>query len=443
MKHPPTRQSGADRAAPHLLYIAWGYPPARGSGVYRAVATANAFVAAGWRVTVVTADKASFEKYTSSDTRLEQLIDPSIKVVRVPFVRPYLEDDLSTWSRVRMEFPLVWGMVTALFDELHYPESKYARWLPAVRRAVRQVHRDDPVDLVMGTANPQVDAAAAAALHPQVPYIVDYRDAWVLDTFTGNRFHSKRSRQARRERRLFANADEIWFVNEPIRAWHAREYPDDAHKMHVVPNGSDLALVPRGRPRDRGSDPMSFVYLGTITTVVPLAPFAEGWHAARTVVRDARVELYGHLGFFEKPSSVERDMVDALLEVGDVEFRGPVSKLDVEGVYANADVLLFLLGGAEYVTSGKLYEYIATGLPIVSVHDPRSAAVSVLRDYPLWFPAASLAPADIAAALEAAYRAVIDPDPQAWEGARRAAGGTKRTAMLAPHLDRLTRKVTP
>ncbi len=42
--------------SPHLLYVAWGYPPARTGGVHRAVATANRFAELGWRVTVLTAD---------------------------------------------------------------------------------------------------------------------------------------------------------------------------------------------------------------------------------------------------------------------------------------------------------------------------------------------------------------------------------------------------
>ena len=87
--------------APHLLYVAWGYPPARGSGVYRALATPNAFAARGWRVTVVTADRESFAKYTGADPSLEALIDPRVRVVRVPFRRPYLEDDVGSWSLFR------------------------------------------------------------------------------------------------------------------------------------------------------------------------------------------------------------------------------------------------------------------------------------------------------------------------------------------------------
>ncbi len=45
---------------PHVLYVAWGFPPSRGGGVYRALATANGFARAGFRVTVLTATRETF-----------------------------------------------------------------------------------------------------------------------------------------------------------------------------------------------------------------------------------------------------------------------------------------------------------------------------------------------------------------------------------------------
>ena len=80
-----------------------------------------------------------------------------------------------------------------------------------------------------------------------VPYVMDYRDAWLLDVFDGHQLHPDRSRAARIERRLVSSSQEIWFVNEGIRTWHAERYPDAADRMHVVMNGHDPGLAPAPR----------------------------------------------------------------------------------------------------------------------------------------------------------------------------------------------------
>ena len=53
--------------------------------MYRALATANAFVREGWQVTVLTATRDTFERLTGSDPEAEKSIDPRIDIVRVPF----------------------------------------------------------------------------------------------------------------------------------------------------------------------------------------------------------------------------------------------------------------------------------------------------------------------------------------------------------------------
>lgn len=427
--------------APHLLYVAWGYPPARGSGVYRAVATPNAFAARGWRVTVVTADRESFAKYTGADTSLEHLIDPRVRVIRVPFRRPYLEDEVGQWSLLRSYFGYLWLSVQVIREQLAFPEPRYGFWLPALRRAVRAIHADEPVDLVMGTANPFVDLAGAATLKGDgVPYILDHRDAWQLNTFTGDRVTRPGGRIDRIERRLFRDAAEVWFVNKPILRWHADLYPESADKMREVPNGADGEFGPRPA---RGDGPIRFTYVGTITSQVPVVQLAEGWALAdaRGELDDAEGHLYGYVGFFNREDSPEQRALARAVEISRLEYLGPAPKAELPTIYRDSDVLLLAMGGAEYITSGKTYEYLATGLPIVSVHDPRSAASEVLADYPLWFPAKSLAAADVADALAAAAREVRNPDPERWRQAAAGAHEFQRTVILAPHIDRLREEV--
>lgn len=379
---------------PHLLYVAWGYPPSRGAGVYRALATANAFVRHGWDVTVLTASREVFEYQTGTDTELEKNVDPRVNVVRVPFSWIRGEPDLSKWSRVRVASNLLWTYLRAQKDRISFPEPVYGGWKSALLSATDEVHRNHPVDLVIGTANPNVDFIPGWHLYKKagVPYVMDYRDTWHLDVYQDKRLGSVRSRSARAERRLLAHAAEAWFVNAPIRDWHEREYAPRASNYHVVANAFEEEFADQFRGMKPASvDPFDsglvFGYLGTIYGPMPLRESLNGWRLAREkseLVRASRLIIRGRLGHYSEPDPKVLSLLDEYRDVG-VTYEGPVSKTEVAAVYKTFDALLLILGRSKYVTSGKVFEYAATGLPIASLHHPETAATTVLEGRQDWF----------------------------------------------------------
>lgn len=424
---------------PHLLYVAWGFPPSRTGGVHRALATVNAFAADGWDVTVLTAPREVFRDVTGADPRLEELVDPRVEVRRIPFSWPAQQTDLRAWPLLRVLFPRLWATVRKRRDLRAFPEVGYGPWRFELERAALAVHAARPVDLVVATTNPEVSVTAGVRLHEAagVPYVVDYRDAWSLHTYSGRRRHAADSPVGRWEARSLGGAAEVWLVNEPLRRWHAEAYPGLAGRMHVVMNGYDRDLPDELVRRPGSGAPLTFGYLGTMTRVVPLAEFVAGWRRGREAspeVASAQAVLRGYLGYYATPDDVLAAIVDGAADAA-VRYRGPVSKTEVAATYAGFDVLLFLLGGGEYVTSGKVFEYMSTGLPIVSVLTPGCAAAEVLAGYPRWHPATDLSPGTVAAALAAAADDARSPDAEARASAARAfAGRYRRDRQLQPRI---------
>lgn len=430
--------------APHVLYVAWGFPPCRGGGVYRALATANGFARQGFRVTVLTADRETFTRFTGVDVSLESLVDPRIEIVRVPFDWPTLETDVRRWSAFRALAPKVWRKVRVRLDKLSFPEVGYGPWRKPLEAAATRIHQDNPVDLVVASANPNVDFTVADRLHRDhdIPYVMDYRDAWMLDVFDGGLLHEERSRVARLEQRLVSGARELWFVNEPIRNWHQQRYPKAAERMHVVVNGYDaeFAPVPRASARD-AHQPLTFGYIGTVSNRVPLREFAAGWQLARDrspELAGARAQIWGYLGFYSTPTPALLKLFDDHAEDG-LQYAGPLPKPMVREVYEGFDAALLILGKGRYVTSGKVFEYTASALPIVSVHDPNNAASDVLRDYPLWFPVPDLQPESVAKALEEAARAARTASAEVREQCRLFSEPCARDLQLLPRIVALAR----
>lgn len=434
-------RDGAAAGRPHLLYVAWGYPPSRGGGVYRALATPNVLARNGFDVTVLTATRETFINSTGADLSLEDQIDPGIEVVRIPFPWPALETDIRKWSALRAMAPRAWRRRQRVVDVRDFPEVSYGPWRRPLERAALRIHQRRPVDLVIGSANPNVDFMAGDVLNRRhgVPYVMDYRDAWMLDVFDGGLLHEEGGRVDRLERDLLDRAREVWFVNEPIRAWHANRHPHVADRMHVVANGFDAQFAPEPSVRPPGvrdpRRPLTFGYIGTASKKVPLAQFAQGWRLARADerLRDARAHLWGYLGFYTLPNAELVQLVDDFAADG-LSYCGPVPKREVRATYATFDVLLLILGAGQYVTSGKVFEYAASALPIVSVHDPGNAATDVMRGYPLWFPVTDLEPASIAAALTAAAQAARTADDATRAQCARFAAGYSRELQLLPRV---------
>ncbi|WP_372453988.1 glycosyltransferase [Occultella gossypii] len=400
---------------------------------------------------MLTAGRDTFEQYTGTDPSLESQIDPSIDVVRVPFEWPAQDADIRTYSWLRAHLPQVWHRWRAALDTVTFPERGYGPWRAPLERAARRIQETDPVDLVLATANPYVTFAAADALFEEgVPYVLDYRDAWTLDVFSGVTLASHRSRVGRWEDRLIARAREIWFVNAPIRDWHADRYRVHADRMHVVANGWDPELLGGDEPgtetRGAAVSPMTvgdgdrshprFGYLGTMTRMVPLAALIDGWELAKrrgSLPPHATLSLAGYLGYFAVPDPEMLATIERGRAIG-VSYDGPVPKQDVGDYYSRVDVLVLALGAGRYVTSGKVFEYLATGKPIVSVHDARSAATSVLDGHPLWTATESIDASAIAAALGRGWQLSQTADATQRDAARAYADRFRRDRQLAPRL---------
>ncbi|HYO85598.1 MAG TPA: glycosyltransferase [Dermatophilaceae bacterium] len=419
---------------PHLLLIAVFFPPSRASGVFRPLAMANFFVTHGWQVSVITVTEDFFDRVTGSrDDSLGAAIHPHVEVIRVPMPIAHLERDIRRFTPMRANFPRLHSKLFASLSVF----DRYTPWLPRVLAAALRLHRRAPIDLVLATGNPWTSFAAAAVIHEltRVPYVVDYRDSWTLNQFTQQLAFPAGDRAYTWEPRLLRRAAAVVTVNEPMRRWYARRYPDIAARTLVLENGYDAGLLSedRYRPPAPGA-PLRFGYLGTLTTQYDNRAFWAGWQLALAdpSMAGATTSIYGHVGFFAHSGSGPPNPALPGPTVPAAHYLGPVVKADVAATYRDLDVLLFWVPSSPFVTSGKTYEYMSTGKPIVAVHTPDSAAGDPLRGYPLKASVAAMTPEAIRDALIEAARLARTSTRADHEAALAHARRFDRRALLAP-----------
>ncbi|MCQ0022704.1 glycosyltransferase [Streptomyces somaliensis DSM 40738] len=449
---------------PRVLYLAFYFPPSRASGVYRARATANHLVEKGWDVTVCAAPlDFLYNVIGSVDEELSKTVDPRIRVERPSLNQYTWQQDLRDYSWLRRSFPLMAKRVYQFSQTKLFPE-RYSSWAWASVTRALKLHAKQRFDVVVATGNPFASFGAAWLFNKLtgVPYVMDYRDSWTLDLFHDEPAFPEGHIAWAWEKRMLGKASAAVFVNEALRGWHAERYPEVADRMMVVPNGWDADVLPKTAeepseessgerpdeeaPADERLAPLKFAYLGTLTAKQPVEEMAEAFKIARRHpdLAGAELQIHGHLGFFKNsPGTLKARLglqdgprPEGVEDTG-LRYCGPVSKTEVGRVYEEADVLVFLAGGGRYVTSGKIFEYMAFGHPIVSVHQPGIAAQDVLDGYPLWFNADSLDVEALAASMVAAGKAARDLTPEQREAARRHADTYTREATLIPFERRL------
>lgn len=433
---------------PHIGLVAFYFPPSRASGVYRMLALANHLVDKGWDVTVFTVTPDFFEHITrSSDPSLLDAIDPRVRVERIPLPMKHLEQELRRFGRWRGNYPEVHRRVTQRLIRTAWCDQ-YGSWVPGLLNRLLRVHRRHRLDVTLATGNPYSCYQAVWAFRrlTKVPYVLDSRDSWTLNLFTDEYAFPPGHAAFTWEKRTFDDAELISFVNTPLLAWHQREYPQDADKMIVVANGYDAAGEPGGTggpevPERAAHSPLHFGYVGTLTANQPHAIVWEGWRRAKESGRlpDAVADLYGHLGFFGVSAAV-RNLLPLDDTAQQVRWHGAVGKAEIAGAYDALDVLIMIVADSPYVTSGKVFEYMSTGKPIVGLYESDCAVAEVLDGYPLLVQAASLDPDDIADAFARAAQLAPSVTPQQRAAAREFATRFERTRqldVLETHLRRI------
>ncbi len=431
--------------APRLLYVAFYFPPSRASGVYRARATANHFAAAGWDVTVLAAPlRFLYDVIGSVDEKLSETVDPRIHVERPELDLTRWNQDLHSMGWLQGTLPDIATKLHRWREERYFPEP-YVSWARNCVTTALEAHGREPFDAVLATGNPFAAFATAWEIHKAagVPYVADYRDSWTLDLFSDEPAFPPKHPAWGWEQRIIGDSSHTVFVNDALRAWHADRYPRAAERMMVVPNGWDPDLLDVGPAAGGTAEdrPLRFGYLGTVTGKQPVVEMAEAFRQAREYpeLAGAELNIHGHLGFFQGSHAsflpllgLEPNGEPSAESDHGLRLRGPVSKTEVAGVYEHNDVLVFLAAGGKYVTSGKIFEYMATGKPIVSVHAPEIAAREVLAGYPLWFTADSLEPGLVAKAMVEAGRAARALTPEQQAEARAYADRFQRDILLDP-----------
>jgi glycosyltransferase involved in cell wall biosynthesis len=354
-----------------VLFIAYHFPPTGGSGVQRSSKFVRYLPAEGFAPVVVTGPGEGGARWSPPDASLGADVADDVPVLRVPGPVPGDGSGPAWRARrlLRMQTP---------FDRW---------WEDGVRRLGRT--RDD-VSLVYASMSPFSSAAAAAAVADDlgVPWVADLRDPWALDEYvsypTGVHWRIER----RAMRRGLASAAAVVLPTPGTLARVVHFFPELSDRVFEVRNGFDPAdfTGPPSEPEDErfhvvhtgsfyadlGRRRARRLLGGTDLDVDPAPRSPSFLLAAVDRLLAANPELRGRLTVELAGQLTAEDVavVDRARCRDVVTVHGYLPHTQAVSVVRSADALFLPMHGLprgvrSTIVPGKLYEYLASGRPVL------------------------------------------------------------------------------
>ncbi len=362
-----------------ILLVSYYFPPLGGVGTYRALKLARFLPGLGWDVHVLT---PKYAHYYCIDNTLVDQVPAGVEVHRTESLDPFRlfgrlrgrkSRDTLDGTRSDPLFGKITRAAKGLNTWLFVPDNKIG-WLRFAAREGARVVREENIDLVYTINVPQTchligrDIKRATG----VPWVADFRDAWMANPDLRPPTPIHRAISGRLERSVLAEADRVVAVNDTIRDLlrYSGDLPDG--KALTIHNGFDPDDF-RDLPRKK-FDRFTMVFIGTFHKRTDprllLRPYAAALRSGRIGKGKSRIVIVG--GQAERTAKAVREL--GLDE--DVELTGFLAHRDSLEWMASADLLLQVIAtgpGSEQIVSGKLYEYMAAGRPVLSIGPPGEA----------------------------------------------------------------------
>lgn len=358
--------------------------PRNAIGVHRPYSWAKYLTDFGAKVTVVTAEKHSFDE--PLDLVLPEL--KGVEVIEVPYGLKFSVGN----DRNSMSLLLKWLLPSAkkvrnmLRKSLGLRIDPRDGWCRASLKIVENLGQQ--ADVVISTFGPRSAHLLAAHMkvsNPDLLWVADYRDLWSQGHHLG-----LNSKAKNRERKLELEsvgkyADIVTTVSAEL-AHSLSDLFDRA--VNVVMNGFDISSdeVARNLSRDRSESvraPLRIAYTGMIYEgrQEPTALF----NAIRELMDegalrpgDLIVDFYGarQPGISNLASAYQIDEF--------VRVHGHVKREKALDAQRNADALLLLEDTspeAKGVLTGKLFEYLSAGVPIICLGGIDNSAIERVLNF--------------------------------------------------------------
>ncbi|SIN66806.1 glycosyltransferase family 4 protein [Algoriphagus halophilus] len=366
-----------------VLIITYYWPPSGGSGVQRWLKFAKYLPEAGWEPVIFTPENPDFDL---KDETLMDEVSPQLEVLKFPIWEPYqlldkirgkkknhpgrlLEQKEKGW----IEKAAIW-----LRANVMVPDPRVFWVKPSVKFLIDLV-KSGQFQAIITTGPPHSMHLIGRDLKRKtgVFWLADFRDPWSQWEFL-DKLPMKsmvRRKHAEMEKSVLKEADVITTISPTFQ----RDLNQLAQrKIKLLTNGFDPADIPeRFQVEKKEPHRLNLVYSGIIDSIRNPMPLLNAMKEEFKSVSD-QVSFT----FVGKVSNHVQEQIEADSWLRKhVHYAGYVSHEEVFGFYEKADALVLILTNTKNAQGnipGKLFEYLATNIPVIALGDPQGDASKIL-----------------------------------------------------------------
>ncbi len=370
-----------------VLIITYYWPPAGGGGVQRWVKFVKYLRDFGWEPIVFTVEGGS---YPILDASLENEIPEGIEVIKSPIFEPY------GWynkmlgkgknEKVAANFlsegkKLGWKDRFAVWIRGNFfiPDAR-AFWVRPSIRLLDQYLVDHRIDVMVSSGPPHSCHLIAYGIKKKhdLPWIVDYRDPWTQIDYFNDLGLTKwaRNRHISLEKKVLNGCDIIVTVGKTM----AEDLISiTKNRSEVITNGFDDA--DRAKAETKLDAEFTITYIGTMNDarnpLVLWEVLSQLKKENHPLIHKIKVKLIG------KPEQLVKDSIQKYEITELIEFCGYVPHKEAIQYQNSARILLLIINRTsnnKSILTGKIFEYIASGRPILCIGPADGDAAAILDE---------------------------------------------------------------
>ena len=376
-----------------VLIITYYWPPTGGSGVQRWVKFAKYLPSEGWQPVIYTPENP---EQLAVDHSLESEIPSEAEIIKTHITEPYelYKKFLrrSGHSKDAVEVNPVnaqnksFAQKAAMWVRGNFfrPDPR-CMWIGPSVRYLKKYLEEHPVDLIVSTGPPQSMHLIGRRLSQEtgLPWIADFRDPWTKIFYFKHLSMTKATERwhHRMERKVLDDASTVVAVSPLVQ----KEFQEMTQTpVELITNGFDECDFPEGMSKEAAGGPdRNFTITHTGLFATDGNPEAL-WETLAEICKDnpqfsksLKIKLIG---------KTDRQITGAVeaagLKENLVDMGYQPHNVAVEEQREASVLILPLRKEPEYkaVLPGKLFEYIASGRPILGIGQPDGAMAMILKD---------------------------------------------------------------